>query len=378
MRKRSGKFLKRNFLSFLCAFLLAPPLWANAESDFTDEPETAQHPKAQAPSAEQDTRIDRTELPETTHTKTAAPDRKLKLAPPPAAPTTPAPPPPLPPTGWDKTLIETDIAVAKWFDGAAEGIDLFLMGKKLTDKPNNTQVNIENSTFSREAESVTNTSSLNVNLRLPNLEEYWQLKFASYDEQEESRNVQSGYLRTTPRERNYGATVGFFRKLGNVRTAFQPRMGFDNPFKVSHSLSFESVVDYKIFQFNPKIEFYAKPNDGTGIFFRLNFNYILTPVFSLTQTNEGEYRERLHLFTGNNGLTLGQGIDDRNSMSYSIFFGSSNKPSYMLDGYSLALSYNHLIYKKILDVQLIPHLDFAYVESFKGVAGITMNFNLYF
>lgn len=319
------------------------------------------------------------EAPATPPASLAAPKSSPANSPANSPATTPPTRTPPPISDWDRYFIEKDLAVARWFDGAADSIDLFLVGKRLTDKPNNTQVNIENSTFSREAESVNNTSSFNINLRLPNLEEYWQLKFTSYDEQQEARQVQNGYLRQTPRERNLGASVGFFRKLGNIRTAFQPRIGLgNNPFKVSHSLSFESIVDYKYFQFDPRIEFYAKPDDGTGVFVRMNFNYVLSPIYSLTLTNEGEYHERLHLFTGTNGLTLGQFINDRNSMSYSVFLSSDNRPGYYLTGYSLVMSYSHLIYKKMLDVQFVPHLDFPADHNFRRIAGITVNFNLYF
>ena len=409
LANRQREFLQKSLLLFCLVFSLSQLLGSIAraesnEKDFMDEPETpSQGPPRDSPPttpllpvetvlpAPVDTPepIRNAQLPaKVSPTANAKPKKSHAKRPPeedevyvPPPTPSPKPPPDIPDVignGWDQTLVETDRAIAEWFNGAADGIDLFLMGRRLTDKPNNTQVQIENSTFSSSGRAPNNTSSINVNLRLPNVEEYWQVKFASYDEQEEARNVQNGYLRTTPRERNPGATVGFFRKLGNIRTAFQPRVGFNNPFKVAHSLSFESVVDYKIFQFNPKVEFYAKPDDGTGIFIRLNFNYIMTPIFSLTQTNEGEYKERLHLFTGTNGLTLGQGINDRNSISYSLVFSSVSQPSYMLDGYSFAISYNHLIYKKILDMQLIPHWDFPYAVNFHGTPGIAMNFNLYF
>jgi hypothetical protein len=282
-----------------------------------------------------------------------------------------------PDEGLEQRLIKGNIAVSEWLDGVAEGLDLFLVGRKLTRKRNETNVKLGNSSYYMADGSFTNSTSLNANLRLPNLEEYWQLKFSNYDESRE-RGVQANYLRQTPRERNYGATVGLFKKLGNVRAAFQPRISLQNPLNVSHSLAFESVADFKAYQINPKLEFFANAEKGTGVFEALNFNFQLNPVFSLTWINEGEYEEKVHLYSTTNALALGQVITDRRSLSYSLSLMSNNRPEYHLDVYSLAISWSDLLYKSILDYQLTPHLDFLRDRGFTGMAGVTFSINLNF
>ncbi|MBC7466476.1 MAG: hypothetical protein H7256_10835 [Bdellovibrio sp.] len=278
----------------------------------------------------------------------------------------------------EQKFIDSNIAISNWLDGAAEGLDLFLVGKKLTDAKNETHVRIENSTYSMEGANLTNATSLNVNLRLPNLEEYWQLKFTTYDDTEESRSVKSGYLRQTPRQENYGATVGLFRKLGNIRTSFQPRIGLQDPLKVSHSLRFESILDTKTYKINPKLEFYADADKGTGIYWNLNFNFELSPLWSLTLINEANYEDKTHLYSAGNGFSFGNYINETSTMGYTLIFTSLNQPSYHLDSFSASVSWNQLIYKKILDYQIIPHLDFARAQSFKGAAGLIFNLNLNF
>jgi hypothetical protein len=278
----------------------------------------------------------------------------------------------------EQRLIQSNISIAEWFDSTAEGIDLFLAGKKVTNKKNESHFRIENSTFSIEEENLRNTSSLSVILRLPNVEEYWQLKFSSYDEAEEKRNVQKSYLRNTPRERNYGASLGLFRKLGSVRTAFQPRIDLSDPLQVSHSLTFESVADFTSFSLNPKFELFAVPDKGTGFFMAMNANFSLSPQFSFTLINNGEYEDRKHQFSTGNGFAIGQVIDSRSSLSYSLIFNSNNRDNYHLESYGLAVAWNHMIYRRILDCQLVPHLDFAKTKDFKGVSGITFTLNLNF
>src|SRR5687768_12772401 len=110
----------------------------------------------------------------------------------------------------EQDLIRGNITVSEWIDDAAEELDLFLTGRKLTKKSNKTNIRIENTTNWVEAEGVKNETHVNVNLRLPNVEEYFKLTFSSYDEKQE-RSIRRRYLHQQRRRENFGATVGVFR-----------------------------------------------------------------------------------------------------------------------------------------------------------------------
>jgi hypothetical protein len=282
------------------------------------------------------------------------------------------------PVSWEQKLIEGNIAISQWFDSAAQGLDLFLAGRQLTTRKNDTTIKLENSTNSQEGHSLTNSTGVGVLLRLPNFEQYWHLKFTNYNEQEDQRNLKNSYLRQTPREKNYGATVGVFRKLGNIRTSFQPRIELQDPLKVSQSLQFESVAQVRNYEINPKLEFYATPDKGTGIFQAINFNFQLSKEYTLTFVNQGDYQDKLHLYNVTNAVSLGRVYTDRTSISYNILFSSNNQPNYHLEGYNFSISCNQVLYKRILDFQIIPNVDFEKAVDFKRVLGITLNFNLYF
>ena len=286
--------------------------------------------------------------------------------------------PPKPSESWEQMFIESDLAIAEWFNGAAQGLDLFLARKQLTRKQNKTTIKLENSTYSAEGQALKNNLGVNVDLKLPNVEEYWHLKFTSYDEIEANRGVRNSYLRETPRATNYGTTVGLFKKLGNVRTAFQPRVEFQGRLKISHSLSFESVADLKKYEVNPKLEFYANPDKGAGIFEALNFNFKLSKTNTLTFANDGDYQDKIHLYTVNNAVSLGRMLNDKENMSYTAVFTSTNQPCYHLDSYTFAVSYSRLVYKNILDFQISPHVDFSNALSFKRNLGLTLNVDLIF
>jgi hypothetical protein len=279
---------------------------------------------------------------------------------------------------WEQTFIDSNIAISKWFDSVAEGLDLFLVGRRVTNRVNDSHIRIENLMISQEGRALSNSVSVGVNPRFPNLEEYWHLKFATYDERADRRNAQADYLRQTPREKNYGATVGVFKKLGSIRTAFEPRIELKNPLSVSHSLSFESVATMKSYQINPKLEFWATPDKGVGTFQALNFNLHLNKIWSITWINQGDYQEKTHLYSVTNGFSLGQILNKKSAVSYNLFFGSNNQPNYHLESYNFGVAYSQVLYRKILDFQVTPNVDFQRTLDFKRVLGITFSINLNF
>lgn len=279
---------------------------------------------------------------------------------------------------WEQTLIDSNIAFSKWFDGMAEGLDLFIVGRRVTNRVNESSIRIQNMTISQEGRDVVNSFSIGVNPRLPNLEEYWHLKFATYDERAEKRTAQADYLPQAPRARNYGATVGVFKKLGNVRTSFEPRIELKDPLSVSHSLNFESVAHMKNYEINPKLEFWATPTKGVGTFQALNFYYQIDKIWSLTWINQGDYEEKTHLYSVTNGFSLGQILTRKSALSYNVYFGSNNNTVYHLESYNFGVTYSRILYRKILDFQVTPNIDFQRSTSFTKMLGITLAINLNF
>lgn len=260
----------------------------------------------------------------------------------------------------------------------AEGLDLFLAGHQYTSKKNKTALILESSFYYNEKDYYSNATSLNVHLRLPNLEEYWQVAFTSYDETQE-RGVTQTYLRQNPREQNYGATFGFFRKLGEVRTSFQPRLSFSGTAKISHTLAFESVLQRgENYRANPKLEFYANADKGVGTFQAFNFNFVLSKDLGLTFVNEADYEDRINTYTVTNGVALGQWLSPTANISYNFFVTSQNRPNYQMKSMNVSVSWSQELYKNVLDYQLIPNVDFDHEDKYRGIPGVTLILSLRF
>lgn len=280
--------------------------------------------------------------------------------------------------GMTQELLRGNIAISRWFDGVAEGLDLFLAGKRTTNRPNETSVRLTNDTYSRSGEGVQNSTGVGVNLKLPNLEEYWHLKFSNRDDRQEKRGVRQSYLRQAPPEQNPGATVGLFKKLGDVRASFEPRIELQDPLRISHSITFESVAEMKTFEINPKLEFFATPDKGTGTFTSFNVHIPLSKIYSLTLITEGEYIEKPHLFIGTNGFSVGQIVTNRKSFSYNFILSSNNRSVYHLETYSASVTWSHVLYHRVLDYSITPHLDFEKIHDFRGIPGLNFSVSLNF
>ncbi|MCC2678386.1 MAG: hypothetical protein K0R29_962 [Pseudobdellovibrio sp.] len=280
---------------------------------------------------------------------------------------------------FEESFLKTDSVVSDWFNSVTEGVDIFLVGKKMVKKQKSkSEIVVTNTMYSRESQNLTNLTGVSINPRFPNLEAYWNLKFSTYDDTAIGNRPQGGYARQTPQEKKYAASLGLFRKLNKVRLAFQPRIELQDPLKVSHFLTLESLADFKKFQVNPKFQIFADASLGTGSFQALNFNFPLTDVYSIAQLNEGEYQERIHRFSVTNGVSLGQILNERQTLTYGISLYSNNQPTYHLDAYSFSVAWAHIIYKNLLDYQLVPHLDFVRDENFHGFVGLIFELNLRF
>lgn len=278
----------------------------------------------------------------------------------------------------ESRLIQRNIQLSQWFDGMAEGLDLFLVGRRITRTRNETKVVLENITFSEERRSLKNNFVLGIFPRLPNLEKYWALKFTSFDEREDRRRVNNNFIRETNRRTNYGATAAWYRRFGKVRTSFEPRIELQDPLRISHSLSFESIAEFRKTAINPKLELYASARRGPGVFQALNFNFALSKKFLLTWINEGDYQDKARLYSVNNGLVLGHFLTKKSTLSYNFIINSINRPVYHLDGYTASISYNELVYTKVFDYTLTPYITWVRANDFKGQVGAILNLRVTF
>ncbi|MGZ3724014.1 MAG: hypothetical protein ACXVA9_13820, partial [Bdellovibrionales bacterium] len=114
----------------------------------------------------------------------------------------------------------------------AEKLDLALAGKKYSKDANTSRINLSQLVSYTEGGKLVKGTDVGINLRLPNVEKRWQARFATYNEEQEERDMQQRRVRTAPRPRDPGASLFFFRKLGDIQTSFRPKLQLKNPLEM--------------------------------------------------------------------------------------------------------------------------------------------------
>lgn len=248
----------------------------------------------------------------------------------------------------------------------AEGLDRWLTGRILTYKQNPTQLIIETSSIVHEGKNPQNSVDFNLNLRLPNFEKYWQLRFTSYDDQTNERGVRGTYLRQLPRRQEYGTSLAFFREFKSIKFEFKPRLMLEDPLNISHSIIFSTERNKNNFSIKPKIEFFANPKKGTGVFTSIGVAMPIDARHYLNLINEGEYEEHMNQFTASQGFAISKILNDYSELVYSWIFVSNNRPSYHLESYIISYGYKIVLYRQFLELQITPAFDFQRIDDFQG------------
>src|ERR1700722_4427196 len=92
----------------------------------------------------------------------------------------------------DETLeqraLDMSAIVSDQVQYVGKNVDLFLTGGRVyTETRNTTSVTVSQMLGLTEGGVLTNSTNFGFNLRLPNFEKRWQLRFSTYDEDEEDR-----------------------------------------------------------------------------------------------------------------------------------------------------------------------------------------------
>lgn len=277
---------------------------------------------------------------------------------------------------WIDNLIEKNKKISNWFDKKVEEIDLFLVGKTVSREKNLSNMKVINTTESIEGENFKNNTTISINPKLANLEKFLKIRLSTYVERDEYLRGKRD-LRDEDDERaleeNPTESDDFWHDISTFHTSFEPRIELTDPLKVSHSLNFGSHGEYGSFSLDPRFEFFADYTKGVGIHHALNFAFRLNERFSLRFMNEAEYQHRIHLYNVENGMTLNQSVGDSHSLGYGFVVSSTNQPNFQMYSYRVFTSWNWTLYRRVLDLQVVPQIEFPKTRDYRGIGGCVVN-----
>jgi hypothetical protein len=277
-----------------------------------------------------------------------------------------------------ETMLNAADVVESSIDKAADKLDMMLAGKRYTRRRNTSHAHISQVVTWSEGGEIKTSTDFGLNLRLPNFEDRWQARFSSYDERSESRDMRQRQTPLRPRQRDPGAALSFLRRLGKIRTSFQPRLELKDPLEVSYVLKFESNLQHHDLHINPRLDFFADPRHGVGQFTSLEVVIPVSRRSAITVQNDEEYRDKDNGMKTNHGISYEYTLNDSKGIGFSVVSSTQNRPAYHLRSFSVASAFTHEIVRRRLSYQVIPFLAFEKSRHFKGEAGITLNTELTF
>jgi hypothetical protein len=286
------------------------------------------------------------------------------------------------PTDSGKENLETNafvrgnIKISEKIDRLAIGLDRWLVGERYHDRKNSTTLLIENRVTTSESQDkdLEYDPHLSLELHLPNTERKWSARFSSYDEDERSTGIQRHRLRTTRYSENYGASISFLKKLGNMDISFKPRLQAD---RVSHTIAFDSRAQYKDLEFAPKLELFGRSDTGTGQYLSLNITYLANDENSFVLVNDQQYVDVRNQHSTNHGLIWNHFFDDKTRTHTSLVFEGESKPkNYHLSRYVTAVGIDHTLYKRVLVLNFTPYIIFVDEPAYRRVHGVNLNLSI--
>lgn len=275
---------------------------------------------------------------------------------------------------FEERAIEFTESISNKVSATGEAIDLILARKKFTDKRNDSHINLSQLVNWTEGGHVATSTDFGFNIALPNVEKRWQLRFSSYDEEQESRDLNQRTLRTQARPRDPGAALLFFKKLGNVKTSFQPRLELKSPLQVSYVFRLSSAADLKYVRLEPRVEFFADSIKGTGEYSEVRVVIRRSPTsrWEYALENDEEYREKLNFFSTHHGITTSYALSDTQGLSGAIIASSENH-DFHLASLNISTGYGQQIYSELLRYGISPYIVFGKSDHFHGHVGISLS-----
>jgi hypothetical protein len=278
-------------------------------------------------------------------------------------------------------LVNENKEISSYIDNFANQLDYLLSNRRSRIK-NYTNIKLIGFIDSREGDVLNEKGHIDINLRLPRLEEKWKLLVASYDTEDEFEGLNRNRDGASPRAQKLGTAVSYSQTFKNIKTVFRPRIDLKNPLATSFLLKFNSDFKIPIFKVYWQKKFFLHSVDGAGESISFDFDKPLTNNLLFRIFNEAQYLDKSNFFNVAQGPTFLYKISDTIALSNTLTINSQNRnfmnndgtnfytaANYHLESYAYIVSYSHSLYKNVLHYQISPSLSFQKQRNFKGYAG---------
>lgn len=252
----------------------------------------------------------------------------------------------------------------------ATKIDEFFFNTKDVKNQNQTNLRFYQIFSKSEYDEFKSDFNFRLNLDLPNIEKKLKISIEKKGGSvEQTASGSSGVLLTEKdRERELRGGLSYF--LENIfnfdmKVSAGVRLGIPpTPF-----VDLKISRDFYIGQWRTR--FYSSSfwshRGGFGQSVSLDEDYKISENFLFRFVNEFTWLDSTDRINVSHGPTLYHSISQRRALAYSARINYSNRPSYRLDNYDLAISYRQAIIASIFYYEIVPRLTFPRERNFSKI-----------
>lgn len=257
-------------------------------------------------------------------------------------------------------------------------IDNFFARSELQTKKNDTQIKISSLTRVSENEQQDTVGYFRFNLKLPQLEEKFQLLIERDNREntrgnsENPRNVQR-----TLGEASTFAGLQFIleeSKMWSLKTSMGARVDFPPKLygRVTLRRSFYSGRTHSY----PVLKTFWQDGEGWSQNFEYNMDTRLTEKVLFRWVDHWFWNDQDFIITQVHGPSFYYTIDEKRALSYNARMSGDNDPHEAINNYNFNIRYRQLLYSHWFFGEVSPQIDFAREQQFKKDLSFELRFEI--
>lgn len=262
--------------------------------------------------------------------------------------------------------------------GFNHDFDMFFSGQRYKKTKNKSKIRLSYSISKSESGALTKEFDFGIRVHLPKISKKLSIVIEKQrDEILEAQTSQANKGVNNP-DKGYTAGVKFLlKRTPFFTTSLDTGVKLKLPLDPFMKLKFFKLGEFKLLNtyFGQKFIFYRQEAFLRSIT-ELNFSKRVNNTFSITQGNALTWTDETDDFTIRNFISLGQKINDKSGISYSVGASALLEPTYYYTGYDASINYRRKLYKDWLSGQTSLGSTFQKDNDFKSSMFINVRLSL--
>lgn len=241
---------------------------------------------------------------------------------------------------------DTQRFISDFWVGINYNMDSFFSDQEYNRKENKSRILAYYEVYKHESSKTQKLFDIKIKVHFPKLSKRLSVTVEKErDEILESRTNQASKSQATSRS-DYTASVNYeFSKTPLLNTKLSTGFRFTLPLDPFAKLKFYKDFQTKIIDIHFEQMFIFYRQDYLREYTQLSFSKKINDNLSISQTNTLSWTDSDDEFFMRNSLSLGQRIDDKKGLTYSIGANAEFDPTYYYNSYDASIGYHQRLYK---------------------------------